>query len=150
KTMFSTLIPTKINLDDFENSNSYIFNLDIDEKLKFMRQNNLFFNENNQVEQQQLDITYLNYEKLEKYHETYDLVINVDRDHRQLYTRGRFFINMFIELNDSIKTSIIKPYYSMDNNDIFNIFLGEKIGPVLKNYAILRKDVDNYPVFSRL
>ncbi len=150
ESMFSTLFSTEeVNLEEIY---SDTFEMDIDEKCEYMRKHNLCFDENYEIIREPLKINSnsLTLEKLQQYKKNYNLFINVDLNNNQLYTRGRCLINTFIQLNDSIKHSLILQLYGSENIDNFNIFLGERIGPILKNYATPRIDIDHYPVFSQL
>lgn len=93
----------------------------------------------------------LTIEKLREYREKYDACISVDKTHRRLYTRGRFIMNMFVDLNHYIKSHVISTSPSRHISlDSLNFFLGEKVYGILfagQNYPL---DNDGYPVFGPL
>ena len=150
ETMFSTLYSTEeIDLEKIYSDTSY---MDVYEKSEYMQKHKLCFDENNKIIREPLktNSNCLTLEKLQKYKKDYDFYINVDSKNNQLYTRGRVLANTFIQLNDSIKYSLVAQLCNSGNIDNLNIFLGERVGPILKNYATLRVDADNYPIFSQL
>ena len=149
--MLKPIMQQKLDIEELLKENSDFLNLDMTERAQFMKKHNLFITEDGGLEQRAFEGDNLTDELLEKYREKYNLIINVDSEHHQVYTRGRFLVNMFVELNDEIKKGLVRHCFT--NNvpiDEFNKILGSKLQAILTYYQTVRLDVDNYPVFSRL
>lgn len=90
----------------------------------------------------------LTLEKLHKHRDKFEACIGVTSENRRLYTRSRFLINMFIDLNPYIKHAILKDWDISSNE--WDTFIGEKIKRILLKHHTYTFDKDNYPVFTKL
>lgn len=90
----------------------------------------------------------LTHKKLQRHRKNYDACINVTPENRRLYTRSRFLINMFIDMQPYLKSEIAYNYNT--SRDALDDFIGAKVKTVLTDNFKYSLDKDNYPVFSQL
>jgi hypothetical protein len=89
---------------------------------------------------------------LEKYREKYEACITVTPENLRLYTRARFLLNIFIELNEYVIKHIVENVQIGYTNTVLrtNEYLGMTARNILTNLHTLYLDEDNYPTFSNL
>jgi len=94
----------------------------------------------------------LTMDTLEKFREKYDACITVTPENLRLYTRARFLLNIFVELNEHVIKYVVnssKIHYT-DTVLHANEYLGLTAKHTLKHFHTLYLDDDNYPTFSNL
>lgn len=89
---------------------------------------------------------------LEKYREKFEACITVTPEHNRLYTRARFILNMFRDLNGYLIEYVVEHAKTGDTDTVsrVNEYLGMNASHILTHFHKLYTDHDNYPVFSNL
>lgn len=99
------------------------------------------------------DINGLSLEKLNSYKEKYDACALVTLENTRLYTRGRFILNMFIDLNQHVMKHVASgPNFVGQTDALERIyeFIGMSASNILKHQAHLYLDEDGYPIVPEM
>jgi hypothetical protein len=89
---------------------------------------------------------------LEKYREKYEACIRVTPENGRLYTRARFLLNIFVELNEHVIKHVVSSAKTNFEDTVPHAYeyLGMTASNILKHFHTLYLDDDNYPLFSDL
>lgn len=98
------------------------------------------------------EVSGLTMEFLEKYREKYEACITVTPDNLRLYTRARFILNIFIDLNEYVLPHIVNSTHTSNIDTVSNAheYLGMTARNILMNLHTPYPDEDDYPTFSNL
>lgn len=99
-----------------------------------------------------IDESELTIAKLETYREKYEACINVTQTNTRLYTRARYILNMFIDINESVIKYVVNTKNSGFNDNLLNAYeyLGLTARHILTHFHRCYLDYDNFPTFSNL
>ena len=155
--------------EDFKLCSKFIkshYNLDLDEDFKNMTSLNEFLNlhgtyypnmetyKKNICEfmAPQQDPSGLRLENLERYRVKYNACIKVDSENYRLYTRARFILNMFVELNDHLMKHLVNSPGKAYNDDLSRLheYIGIAARSILTHQQTLYLDDGNYPIIPEL
>lgn len=99
------------------------------------------------------DINGLSSEKLNSYQEKYDACVLVTQENSRLYTRGRFILNMFINLNQHVMKHVASgPNFVGYTDGLERIYeyIGMAASHILKHQHHLYLDSDGYPIVPEM